>query len=191
MESAKGPCQGCRRKLTMVEMHRLDVAGYQASDKTPLTLVVDNVRSRNNVGSLFRTADGFRLERVLLCGITPCPPCVEIHKTALGAEFAVPWEHKESAAAAVRELLAAGYEVLALEQTVGSVSLGALRVEPGRRYALVVGNEVEGVSQDVVDACSQSVEIPQAGTKHSLNVAVSAGIALWHIAARLRKWMDV
>lgn len=179
-----------RSKLTMEELRRIDAATYARSSKTPLLLVCDNVRSRNNVGSLLRTCDAFRVERVLLCGITPCPPCPEIHKTALGAEFAVPWSHAADTFGAVRELADAGWTVLALEQTRHSRPLGELAIEPGKRYALVVGNEIEGVAQAVVDAAHASVEIPQAGTKHSLNVAVSAGIALWHIAAQLRGWLN-
>ena len=170
------------RKLKVTELNRLDVEQFKASEKTPLAVVLDDVRSMHNVGSVFRTADAFRAELVCLCGITSCPPHAEIHKTALGAED---WKHYVSAMEAVQELHAAGFEVYALEQVEGSVSLNDFVPESGKKYAIVLGNEVKGVAQEVVDACDGALEIPQFGTKHSLNVSVSGGIAIWHFAKSL------
>ena len=173
------------RKLKVTELNRLDVEQFKASVKTPLAVVLDDVRSMHNVGSVFRTADAFRVELVCLCGITSCPPHAEIHKTALGAEDSVEWKHYDSAMEAVQELHAAGFEVYALEQVEGSVSLNDFVPENGKKYAIVLGNEVKGVAQEVVDACDGALEIPQFGTKHSLNVSVSGGIAIWHFAKSL------
>lgn len=173
------------RKLKVTELNRLDVEQFKASEKTPLAVVLDDVRSMHNVGSVFRTADAFRAELVCLCGITSCPPHAEIHKTALGAEDSVEWKHYGSAMEAVQELHAAGFEVYALEQVEGSVSLNDFVPENGKKYAIVLGNEVKGVAQEVVDACDGALEIPQFGTKHSLNVSVSGGIAIWHFAKSL------
>lgn len=173
------------RKLKVTELHRLDVPSFKSAEKTPLVVVVDDVRSMYNVGSVFRTADSFRLEKIMLCGITACPPDAEIHKTALGAENSMDWEHCESALSAVERLKGEGYEVYALEQVEHSVMLQNFSPVSGRKYAIVIGNEVKGVAQSVVDACDGAIEIPQFGTKHSLNVSVSAGIAIWHIAAAL------
>lgn len=164
----------------------MDVEAYKRSDKLPVIIVLDNIRSLHNVGSVFRTADAFRLAGIYLCGITACPPSVEIHKTALGAEDSVPWEYRADTLEAVSELRTAGYEILAVEQVEGSTMLDRLCVDASRRYALVMGNEVKGVRQDVVDACDGAVEIPQFGTKHSLNVSVSAGIVMWEIARQMR-----
>ena len=173
------------RKLTVEELCRMDVEEFKQSEKLPLVVVLDNVRSLHNVGSVFRTADAFRLQGVCLCGITACPPSPEIHKTALGAEDSVDWWYAEDTLEAVRELQAKGYEVLAVEQVEGSHRLGAFVPEKGKRYALVMGNEVKGVRQDVVDATSGALEIPQYGTKHSLNVSVSAGIVIWDLVRQL------
>lgn len=173
------------RKLKVTELNRLDVEQFKASVKTPLAVVLDDVRSMHNVGSFFRTADAFRAELVCLCGITSCPPHAEIHKTALGAEDSVEWKHYGSAMEAVQGLHAAGFEVYALEQVEGSVSLNDFVPENGKKYAIVLGNEVKGVAQEVVDACDGALEIPQFGTKHSLNVSVSGGIAIWHFAKSL------
>lgn len=173
------------RKLTVEDLDRLDVAAFQAAPKLPVVVVLDNVRSLHNVGSVFRTADAFRLEGLVLCGITACPPSVEIHKTALGAEDSVAWRHETDTLAAVRRLQAEGYTVLAVEQVEDSLKLDAFRLAPDARYAFVLGNEVKGVRQDVVDACDDALEIPQYGTKHSLNVSVTAGIVLWEAARQL------
>lgn len=173
------------RKLTVEELCRMDVEEFKQSEKLPLVVVLDNVRSLHNVGSVFRTADAFRLQGVCLCGITACPPSPEIHKTALGAEDSVDWWYAEDTLEAVHELQAKGYEVLAVEQVEGSHRLGAFKPEKGKHYALVMGNEVKGVRQDVVDAAAGALEIPQYGTKHSLNVSVSAGIVIWDLVRQL------
>ena len=167
------------RKLTIEELQRMDVAEFKQSEKLPLVVVLDNVRSLHNVGSVFRTADAFRLERVVLCGITACPPSAEIHKTALGAEDSVDWTYYTDATDAVAALKAEGYTVFAVEQVEGSVLLPALTLDSTKRYAVVMGNEVKGVQQTVVDAADYALEIPQYGTKHSLNVSVTAGIVMW------------
>ena len=168
------------RKLLNIELGRVSAAEYKDLPPSGLVVVLDNVRSAHNVGSAFRTADAFGIDKVLLCGISAVPPSAEIRKSALGAEDAVPWEHYDDALEAVNALHAQGYTVVAVEQTVHSRKLGRdFRREPGRKYALVFGNEVYGVQQDVVDACDLSLEIPQYGTKHSLNVSVSVGVVLW------------
>ena len=174
------------RKLRTIEMKRLTVEEFRKADKLPLVVVLDDVRSMHNVGSVLRTADAFRVERVLLCGITGTPPHAEIHKTALGAEDSVEWHYCPSAIEAVEALKAEGYTVLSVEQAEGSVMLPELRLEKGMRYAFVLGNEVKGVHQEVVDASAGCVEIPQEGTKHSLNVSVAAGIVMWKAFSELR-----
>ena len=175
------------RKLTVEELCRMDVTAFRAAEKLPLVVVLDNVRSLHNVGSVFRTADAFRLAGVWLCGITACPPSAEIHKTALGAEDSVSWIYCVDTLQAVERLRAEGYIVLAVEQVEGSLKLDTFRLDPSRRYALVMGNEVRGVRQDVVDAADQALEIPQYGTKHSMNVSVTAGIVMWEFARQLRR----
>ena len=167
------------KKLTVEEMHRLTVDEFKRAPKLPLVVVLDNVRSLHNVGSVFRTADAFRIEKIVLCGITACPPSAEIHKTALGAEDAVAWEYAADTLQAVLDLKEAGYDTLAVEQAENSHKLGEFVFEKEKKYALVLGNEVKGVRQDVVDACGGVIEIPQYGTKHSLNVSVTAGIVMW------------
>ena len=167
------------RKLKITELNRLTAEEYKKSDKTPLIVVLDHVRSLNNVGSVFRTADAFRMEGVYLCGITATPPNAEIHKTALGAEETVEWHYFKEAADAVRELKRQGYVICALEQAEDSISLEKFLPEKNKKYAVVVGHEVKGVQQEVVDICDICLEIPQFGTKHSLNVSVAAGIVLW------------
>lgn len=173
------------QKKTIWDLNRPDIEEYKAQGKLPLAIVVDNVRSLNNIGSLFRTCDGFGVERIVLCGISATPPSPEIHKTALGAEDSVDWEYCADTLQAVKRLKDDGYEVCCLEQVQGSVMLQDFKPEQGRKYALVIGNEVEGVDQAVVDACSFYLEIPQKGTKHSLNVSVSAGIAIWQFASSI------
>jgi len=167
------------RKLKITELNRLSAEAYKTSKKTPLVVVLDHVRSLNNVGSVFRTADAFRVEAVYLCGITATPPHVEIHKTALGAEDTVSWRYFQEASDAVNDLKWQGYVVCALEQAEGSISLEKLSLDLNKKYAVIIGHEVKGVQQQVIDACDFCVEIPQYGTKHSLNVAVAAGIVLW------------
>lgn len=169
------------RKLTVEDMHRIDVETFKQSEKLPLVMVLDNVRSLHNVGSVLRTADAFRIEAVYMCGITATPPSAEIHKTALGAEDSVNWQYFEDTMQAVDKLKNEGYTVLAVEQVEGSLKLGNFAFEPQKKYALIMGNEVKGVRQNVVDACHQALEIPQYGTKHSMNVSVTAGIVMWEV----------
>ena len=168
------------RKLLNIELGRVSPQQYKDLPESGLVLVLDNIRSAHNVGSAFRSGDSFKVDKVWLCGICACPPSAEIHKTALGAEDSLPWEWVEDTLEAVRRLKAEGYTVVAAEQTAESVVLNEFRPEPGRKYALVFGNEVSGVRQDVVDECDFCLEIPQFGTKHSLNVSVSIGVMLWH-----------
>lgn len=169
------------RKLTVEELDRIDIDTFKTAEKLPLIMVLDNIRSLHNVGSVLRTADAFRLEAVWMCGITAVPPSPEIHKTALGAEDSVTWRYFEDTLQAVDLLQREGYTVLAVEQVEGSLKLGEFSFERGRRYALIMGNEVKGVQQKVVDACDQALEIPQYGTKHSMNVSVTAGIVMWEV----------
>ena len=173
---------GDMRKLRTIEMKRLSVEEYHEAEKTPLIVVLDDVRSMHNVGSVFRTADAFRLEAVYLCGITGCPPHAEIHKTALGAEDSVDWRYFKTALEAVEELKGSGVTVYSIEQAEGSTKLPQFTPEPGRRYAIVMGNEVKGVHQEVIDASDGCLEIPQFGTKHSMNVSVTAGIVIYKFA---------
>ncbi len=168
------------RKLLNIELGRVSAGQYKDLPPSGIAVVLDNIRSAHNVGSAFRSSDAFKIDRIWLCGICATPPSAEIHKSALGAEDSVPWTYAVDTLEAVRALKAEGYTVVSVEQTVRSVSLNAFRPEPGTKYALVFGNEVDGVRQDVVDACDFSLEIPQWGTKHSLNVSVSVGVVLWH-----------
>lgn len=163
----------------------MDVSQFKATEKMPLAVVLDDVRSMHNVGAVFRTADVFRAEHIFLCGITPRPPHAEIHKTALGAENSVEWEYFPAARDTVLRLRNAGYEVYALEQAKGSIELWSFAPVKGGRYAVVLGNEVRGVAQETIDVCAGALEIPQFGTKHSLNVSVATGIAVWHFANAL------
>ena len=174
------------RKLSITELHRISAEEFKQAEKLPLVVVLDNVRSLHNIGSVFRTADAFRIECICLCGITACPPHAEMHKTALGAEFTVDWRYVENTVEAVDDLRAAGYTVYAVEQVEGSTMLDNLRLDPSKRYAVVLGNEVKGVQQEVVDHCDGCIEIPQYGTKHSLNVSVTAGIVMWDLFKQLR-----
>ena len=169
------------RKLLNIELGRIKADQYRELPPSGIVLVLDNIRSAHNVGSAFRTGDAFKVDKVWLCGICATPPSAEIHKVALGAEQSVPWEHVADTLELVRRLQAEGWTVVCAEQTEHAGSLERFRREPGRRYAVVFGNEVDGVRQDVVDAADLSVEIPQSGTKHSLNVSVSVGIVLWQI----------
>lgn len=173
------------RKLTVEDLNRIDVDAFRKAQKLPLVMVLDNVRSLHNVGSVLRTADAFRIEAVYMCGITATPPSAEIHKTALGAEDSVEWHYFADTLEVVRHLQKQGYVVLAVEQVEGSLKLDAFRFDPSRRYALVMGNEVKGVRQDVVDQADQALEIPQYGTKHSMNVSVTAGIVMWEVERQI------
>lgn len=173
------------RKLNIIEMNRMSVEEYKKSEKTPLVIVLDHVRSLYNVGSVFRTADAFRLACVCLCGITARPPHPEIHKTALGAEDSVEWKYFENTADCVKWLKSQGYIIYAVEQCEGSTMLNQLKIisTPSLpKTAIVLGNEVKGVQQSVIDMCDGCLEIPQYGTKHSLNVSVTAGIVIWELA---------
>lgn len=178
------------RKTLITEMERLDLQSFARSNKMPLVIVLDDVRSMNNIGSVFRTADAFRLEGLILCGITARPPHADIHKTALGAEDSVAWRYSPSALEAVKSLQSEGYIVYTLEQAEGSTSLPNFKPEEGKKYALVLGNEVHGVKQEVIDQASHCLEIPQYGTKHSLNVSVAAGIAIWQMVSPLLNRLD-
>ncbi|MEN8201876.1 MAG: RNA methyltransferase [Bacteroidota bacterium] len=169
------------RKLLNEELDRLSVEEFKESKKIPVVVVLDNVRSQNNIGSVFRTADAFRLEGIVLCGITSKPPHREIHKTALGATESVHWEYWEDTAAAIGKLKEDGYLVLSVEQTEGAISLEKLELSKDQKYALVFGHEIRGVDQLVVDMSDMCIEIPQHGTKHSLNISVAAGIVIWDV----------
>lgn len=173
------------KKKTIWDLQRMSADEFKQADKLPVVLVLDNVRSLSNVGAMLRTADAFSVEKVLLCGVTGTPPSVEIHKTALGAEDSVDWVHCDSTPEAVDAIKHTGYRLCVLEQVEGSVLLNRFEAESGQKYAIVVGHEVNGVDQAVVDRADVCLEIPQFGTKHSLNVSVSAGIALWQIVSRL------
>jgi len=167
------------KKLATEEMNRLDTEQFQRSDKLPIALVLDNIRSLHNVGAAFRTCDAFRIEKIYLCGITGTPPNRELHKAALGAEDTVAWEYHESTSALITTLKQQGWKIAVLEQASESTSLENFAPEASSRYCFVAGNEVFGVDEEVVAACDLCLEIPQFGTKHSLNVAVSMGIVLW------------
>lgn len=172
-------------KKRIWELGRDSVETYRGKRKLPVVLVVDNVRSLNNIGAMFRTADAFLVERMALCGISSPPPSPEIHKTALGAEETVAWEYYADTTDAVAKLRADGYTICCLEQVKGSIALQEFKVSDTEKYAIVVGNEVDGVDQRVVDASDVALEIPQYGTKHSLNVSVSAALSLWHFFTQL------
>lgn len=174
------------RKLSMEELHRMSVQEYKEAEKLPLTVVLDNVRSQNNIGSVFRTADAFRVERICLCGICSTPPHRDIHKTALGAEDSVEWKYYEESVDCVRELKAQGYKVYSIEQVDDSVMLDRMPECMGDKVAVVFGNEVEGVQEELLPLCDGSIEIPQQGTKHSLNVSCAAAIVLWEMFKKLR-----
>lgn len=174
-----------KRKLLNIELSRVSVQEYKELPESGLVLVLDNIRSAHNVGSAFRTADSFKVDKVYLCGICAVPPSAEIHKSALGAEDSVEWEHVDDTMDAISRLKAEGYTIVSAEQAVSSVMLDKFRPASDEKYAIVFGNEVAGVRQDVVDASDVILEIPQYGTKHSLNVSVSVGVILWHF--RLNK----
>jgi tRNA G18 (ribose-2'-O)-methylase SpoU len=183
------------QKLTTAEMGRMSLEEYHEADKLPLVVVLDNVRSQHNVGAVFRTADAMRIERVVLCGICCCPPNQEIHKTALGAEESVEWSYFKETQEAVRELQAQGYKVYAVEQAHDSMTLeeaaeeiknSKIKIQNGPKIAVVLGHEVFGVQQEVVDRCDGCIEIPQYGTKHSMNVSVTAGIVMYRLSEALR-----
>ncbi len=174
------------RKLRNSELNRISVDEFKKTEKTPLVVVLDNIRSCNNIGSVFRTSDALLIEKIYLCGITATPPNKDIHKTALDAEKSVDWEYVENTEDAVEKLKNAGYKVYAIEQVENSISLPDFKPAKNEKTAIVFGNEVKGVKQSVVNICDGSIEIPQFGTKHSFNISVSAGIVLWDIFQKLR-----
>ncbi len=171
----------------MDELHRLSVQEYKEAEKLPLTVVLDNVRSQNNIGSVFRTSDAFRVERICLCGICSTPPHRDIHKTALGAEESVDWTYYEETADCVSALKAQGYKIYAIEQVDDSIKLDRLPEALGERVAIIFGNEVEGVQEALLPLCDGSIEIPQSGTKHSLNISCAAAIVIWELSKRWRE----
>ncbi len=173
------------RKLENSELDRKSIEDFKKSDKTPLIIVLDDIRSLHNIGSVFRTSDAFLVEKIILCGITATPPNKEIHKTALGATETVAWEHHENVLEVIENLKKENVITMAIEQVESSVFLQDFKVEKNQKYALVFGNEVYGVSQEAVAICDGSIEIPQLGTKHSLNIAVSAGIVVWDLFQKL------
>ena len=174
------------RKLKLDELNRVTVTEFKAQEKLPLAVVLDNVRSMHNIGSIFRTSDGFAVEQVLLCGITARPPHREIEKTALGATQSITWEYYADTLTAVNALKSKGYKIIAIEQAENSIMLNTFNPLPGEKYALIFGNEVNGVSDEVMKHIDACIEIPQFGTKHSFNIVVSAGIVLWDFFSKLR-----
>jgi tRNA G18 (ribose-2'-O)-methylase SpoU len=175
---------GQNKKLKLEELNRLDIDGFKKTKKIPLIVVLDNIRSLNNIGSVFRTADSFAIEKIYLCGITACPPHRDIYKTALGAEESVTWEYRKSVLDVVNELQTNGYTVASIEQATNSVELSD--VKKLSKLAVVLGNEVKGVQQEVIDASDLCIEIAQYGTKHSLNISVCTGIIIHHFSQLLR-----
>ena len=174
------------RKLRNNELGRISVSTFKKTTKTPIIVVLDNIRSLNNVGSVFRTSDAFLIEKIYLCGITAIPPNREIHKTALGATESVDWEHKEDTLALVKKLKSEGIVVAAIEQAENSIMLDEFSLESNKKIAIVFGNEVKGVQQEVVSESDYCVEIPQIGTKHSLNISVSCGVVLWDLYQKIQ-----
>ena len=173
------------KKLNIFELDRMQLADYREADKVPFIVVLDNVRSLHNVGSVFRTSDAYRVQSIFLCGVTATPPSAEIHKTALGAEDSVAWQYFKDTREAVQFLHDEGYTVLSVEQVQGSTMLQGLKLDKEKKYAVILGNEVKGVQQEVVDMSDGCIELPQYGTKHSLNVSVTAGIVIWEFARQL------
>lgn len=173
------------RKLENSELDRKTIDDFKKSDKTPLIIVLDDIRSLHNIGSVFRTSDAFLIEKIILCGITATPPNKEIHKTALGATETVAWEHHENVLEVIENLKKENVITLAIEQVESSIFLQEFQVEKNKKYALVFGNEVYGVAQEAVAICDGCIEIPQLGTKHSLNIAVSAGIVVWDLFQKM------
>jgi len=174
------------RKLANNELNRLSLPAFKRAEKIPVVVVLDNVRSLNNIGSVFRTADAFLVEKILLCGITATPPHKDIHKTALGATESVEWKYFRETAEAIEELKSENYSIIAVEQTDDSISLNRFRVKRNVKYAFIFGHEIRGVSQETVDLSHASLDIPQFGTKHSLNIAVCAGMVIWEVFRQIR-----
>jgi len=174
------------KKLKTLELNRISIEAFKAADKTPIVVLLDDVRSALNVGSVFRTSDAFRIEQVALCGITAAPPHRDIRRTALGATDSVEWTHNASATEVLEQYRTDGYKILAIEQAEDSVALNDFIPQENEKYVLVFGNEVEGVKQEIVDFADAVIEIPQYGTKHSFNISVSAGIVLWDVFSKLK-----
>jgi tRNA G18 (ribose-2'-O)-methylase SpoU len=173
-------------KQTTAEMNRLSVEAFRLAKKLPVVVVLDNIRSQNNIGAVFRTADAFRLRSLILCGITATPPHREIHKTALGATDSVEWSYSETTTDAVNRLKSEGFTIIAVEQTTGSIPLNEYKPLPGQKLAVIFGNEVNGVDEALLPLCDAAIEIPQYGTKHSINVSVAVGIVIWDIFSSLK-----
>ncbi|MEG0795426.1 MAG: RNA methyltransferase [Odoribacter sp.] len=173
------------RKLQNEELNRLSTEDFKQASKLSIVIVLDNIRSQNNVGSVFRTSDAFRIEKIYLCGITSTPENREVHKTALGAEDAVAWEYEKDTQIAIEQLKSQGYLIYSIEQAENTTSLEELHIDTNRKYAFVFGNEVKGVQQEIIDRSDRCIEIPQFGTKHSFNIAVTVGIVLWQITVPL------
>lgn len=176
-----------RKKLKLEELGRISVESYKSSEKTPLIIVLDNIRSLNNIGSVFRTSDAFRIEKIYLCGITATPPHRDIHKTALGATESVDWEYVEDTTDLVLRLNEDGVDTYAIEQAEDSIMLNNFQPSATNKTAIIMGNEVEGVQQEVIYACKGVIEIPQIGTKHSLNISVCTGVVVWDLYTKLLK----
>jgi 23S rRNA (guanosine2251-2'-O)-methyltransferase len=175
------------RKLANNELERKTVADFKSAAKTPVILILDDIRSLYNIGSVFRTADAFLIEKIYLCGITATPPHKEIQKTALGATETVAWEYQKEVETAIEKLQHEGWKIYAVEQVEGATFLNSFHPQPNERYALIFGNEVYGVSQKAIEQCEGCIEIPQLGTKHSLNIAVSTGIVVWDIFQKMKQ----
>ena len=179
------------KKLANSELNRLKIDEYKEIRKRPITLVLDNIRSQHNIGAAFRTGDAFRIEKIYLCGICATPPSAEIHKSALGAEDSVEWEYQKDAAIAVQKLKEEGYTIVGIEQVENSIPLDEFTIDNDKKYALIFGNEVKGVTQALIVMCDFCIEIPQEGTKHSLNVSVSVGVVLWDFYCKMKKRNDM
>ena len=178
------------KKLSLSGLNRISTDEYKIVDKLPFVIVLDNIRSMNNVGSVFRTSDAFRIEKILLCGITPTPPHREINKTALGATETVNWEYKSTTIESIEELKSKGYKIYSIEQTTESIMLNEFTPPKDSPIAIIMGNEVDGVDQQVIDSSDGVIEIPQYGTKHSLNVSVTTGIVVWDLFYKLKLKLD-
>jgi tRNA G18 (ribose-2'-O)-methylase SpoU len=174
------------RKLKNIELNRLSVKEFKVSTKTPIIVILDNIRSLNNIGSVFRTSDAFLIEKIFLCGITATPPNKDIHKTALGATDSVDWEYKKDTSEIVQELKENGYKIISIEQAENATMLQDFDLKKNEKYAVIFGNEVKGVQQEIVDLSNHCIEIPQFGTKHSLNISVSAGVVLWELFRKFK-----
>jgi len=175
------------RKLSIDELNRISVDEFKMAEKMPVVTVLDNIRSLNNIGSVFRTCDAFRVSKLFLCGITATPPHKDIHKTALGATDSVEWEYYESSLVLIKKLKEENYRILSIEQVDKSTSLEEMTLDPTNKYALVFGHEVRGVDQEIINLSDECIEIPQFGTKHSLNISVSAGIVIWEVFRQIQK----